>query len=202
VDLNSWMRISRRAALISLGGAVGVLGLSSGGLALVDAELLPGKSALNKVLGRCDGPIPAPALRGSPQPPVIGSFRSAARRREVYFAISYPPGYGDGSKLPVCLALHGCGSDGRAGIDAEDYPQFIAVPFGMARRPSRMPPQTAVTGIGTGTRPTIRWAWSSMSSCRCSSPEAFVSTGSLWPVGRWATPGVMPVGMLTNPGPR
>ncbi len=40
--------------------------------------------------------------------------------------ISYPPGYADGADLPVCLALHGYGSNGHATIGAGDYPQFIA----------------------------------------------------------------------------
>ncbi|NJC74280.1 esterase family protein [Planosporangium thailandense] len=120
------MLITRRTALRSLGGAVGLLGLSAGGVALVDAELLPGKSVLNHALGRCDAAPPPAALRGTPPPPVLGSFRSAARRREVRFAISYPPGYADGADLPVCLALHGYASDARAAIGAGDYPQFIA----------------------------------------------------------------------------
>jgi S-formylglutathione hydrolase FrmB len=120
------MLITRRTALMSLGGAMGLLGLSAGGVALVDAELLPGKSALNNALGRCDAARPPAALRGTPQPPVIGSFRSAARRRDVNFAISYPPGYAEGADLPVCLALHGYASDAKAAIGAGDYPQFIA----------------------------------------------------------------------------
>jgi S-formylglutathione hydrolase FrmB len=107
-------------------GAVGLLGSSAGGVALVDAELLPGKSVLNDALGRCDAAPPPTALRGVPQPPVVGSFRSAARRRDVNFAISYPPGYSEGANLPVCLALHGYGSDATAAINAGDYPQFIA----------------------------------------------------------------------------
>jgi pimeloyl-ACP methyl ester carboxylesterase len=104
----------------------GVLGLGGSGVALVDAEVIPGKSALNTALGRCDAPAAPTALHGTPQPPVVGSFRSVRRRREVGYAISYPPGYADGARLPVCLALHGHGSDARAALDAGDYPQFIA----------------------------------------------------------------------------
>ena len=111
---------------MSLGGAIGLVGLSAGGLALVDQELLPGKSMLNLVLGRCDAGRAPTALRGAAQPPVFGRFRSAARRREVDFAISYPPGYDDGADLPVCLALHGYRSDAKAAIGSGDYPQFIA----------------------------------------------------------------------------
>ena len=60
------MRITRRTALLSLGGAVGLLGLSAGGVALVDAEVLPGKSALNDALGRCAAAPPPAALRSTP----------------------------------------------------------------------------------------------------------------------------------------
>jgi enterochelin esterase-like enzyme len=129
------MGISRRAALLSLAGTGALLGLGGSGVALVDAEVVPGKSALNVALGRCDPPAPPPARRGTAQPPVTGSFRSAKRRREVGFAISYPPGYADGAHLPVCLALHGYHSDAWAALHTGDYPQLIAgltVPFALA----------------------------------------------------------------------
>jgi enterochelin esterase-like enzyme len=129
------MGISRRAALISLAGAGALLGLGGSGVALVDAEVVPGKSALNVALGRCDPPAAPPARRGSPQPPVTGTFRSAKRRREVGFAISYPPGYAEGAHLPVCLALHGYRSDSRAALGTGDYPRLIAgaaSPFALA----------------------------------------------------------------------
>jgi enterochelin esterase-like enzyme len=119
------MHISRRAALVSIGGTAGLVGLSALGVRLVDAGVLPGRSSLNEVLGRCDAPRPA-AARGTPPPPVTGSFRSATRRREVSYAISYPPGYGDGSALPVCLALHGYSSHGQAALDTGDYARLIA----------------------------------------------------------------------------
>lgn len=119
------MPITRRRLLQSLGAAVGVTGLGAGGLALVDAEVLPGRSVLNHALGRCDAAQPD-APRGAAQPPVTGSFRSAARRREVAFAISYPPGYAPGAKLPVCLALHGYAADAGTAIAAARYPEFLA----------------------------------------------------------------------------
>lgn len=118
--------VTRRAAMLSVGGALGLVGLSAAGAALVDAEFLPGKSVLNNALGRCDAAAPPDALRGTPQPSVVGVFRSAARRREVRFVLSYPPGYAEGSELPVCLALHGYDADSATTINAGDYPQFIA----------------------------------------------------------------------------
>ncbi|WP_319463265.1 alpha/beta hydrolase [Micromonospora sp. RTP1Z1] len=119
------MPVTRRRLLQSLGAAVGVTGLGAGGLALVDAEVLPGRSVLNHALGRCDAP-PPDAPRGVAPPPVTGSFRSAARRREVAFAISYPPGYAPGTRLPVCLALHGYAADARTAVAAARYPEFLA----------------------------------------------------------------------------
>jgi enterochelin esterase-like enzyme len=118
--------MSRRAALVTLAGVAGLVGAAAGGIALVDAEVVPGKSKLDDALGRCDAPPPPAAQRGTPQPPVTGSFRSAARRRDVRFAISYPPGYSDGADLPVCLALHGFGSDALGALGAGGYPDFIA----------------------------------------------------------------------------
>jgi S-formylglutathione hydrolase FrmB len=120
------MRMTRRTALTSLGAAIGLLGLSAAGVALVDHEVLPGKSVLNVALGRCSAPSPPDALRAAAQPAVPGRFHSAARRRDVDYVLQYPPGFGDGDGLPVCLALHGYGSDARAAIGTGDYPQFIA----------------------------------------------------------------------------
>ncbi|MFC4150160.1 alpha/beta hydrolase [Micromonospora mangrovi] len=127
------MPVTRRRLLTSLGTVVGVAGLGAGGLALVDAEVLPGRSVLDHALGRCDAPPPH-APQATAPPPVTGSFRSAARRREVAFAISYPPGYAPGSPLPVCLALHGYAADARSAVTAARYPEFLAgaLPAGAA----------------------------------------------------------------------
>ncbi|RZU76307.1 S-formylglutathione hydrolase FrmB [Micromonospora kangleipakensis] len=127
------MPVTRRRLLQSLGAAVGVTGLGAGGLALVDAEVLPGRSVLNHALGRCAA-RPPDAPRGAAQPPVTGTFRSAARRREVAFTISYPPGYAPGADLPVCLALHGYAADAGTAVTAARYPEFLAgaLPDGVA----------------------------------------------------------------------
>jgi len=115
--------MGRRGALVTLGAAIAAMGT---GYLLVENEALPGKSALDRDLGRCDAPAPPAALRAAPGPTVTGDFRSARRRRQVSFAISYPPGYADGARLPVCLALHGFGGDGRQAVSSGGYPQFIA----------------------------------------------------------------------------
>jgi enterochelin esterase-like enzyme len=123
------VRITRRAALLTLGGAAGLAAAAGTGLALVDAEVLPGRSVLNNALGRCRAPGPDASLRAAPGPVVTGTFHSARRRREVGFAIAYPPGGGPGApgaKPPVCLALHGYGSDAAGALAAGGYPDFMA----------------------------------------------------------------------------
>jgi S-formylglutathione hydrolase FrmB len=185
--------ISRRAALLSLAGTGALLGLGGGSVALVDAEMLPGKAVLNSALGRCDAPAPPAALRGPAQPPVVGWFRSAARRREVGFAISYPPGYPDSARLPVCLALHGHGSDALGALGAGDYPQFIAgavrdgaAPFALAavdggdgywhRHPADDPldmliteflPVLAARGLDTGRVAVAGWSMGGYGALLC-----------------------------------
>jgi S-formylglutathione hydrolase FrmB len=133
------LRITRRAALGALGGTAGLAALGAGGVALVDAEVLPGRSVLNNALGRCDPPAPPAALRATPGQTVTGTFRSVRRRREVGFGIAYPPGYGPGARLPVCLALHGFGGSGAAALGSGGYPDFLAgavrdgaIPFALA----------------------------------------------------------------------
>jgi enterochelin esterase-like enzyme len=131
--------LSRRSALLTLCGAAGLATLGGVGYHLVEAAVLPGKSALDNALGRCDASAPPASLRGTAGPVTRGTFRSARRGREVGFAIAYPPGYRPGAALPVCLALHGYASNGAAAINAGDYPQFMAgavrdgkVPFALA----------------------------------------------------------------------
>ena len=97
---------------------------------------------LNRALGRCDAAQPD-VPRGAAQPPVTGSFRSAARRREVAFAISYPPGYAPGARLPVCLALHGYAADAGTAIAAARYRSSWPVRCATAWPRSRSPRRTA-----------------------------------------------------------
>lgn len=57
-----------------------------------------------------------------PGPIVHGSFYSAARGRRVGWTISYPPGYVEGSQLPLCLVLHGFHSNNRYAFDVVQLP--------------------------------------------------------------------------------
>ncbi|MFF5174470.1 alpha/beta hydrolase [Micromonospora sp. NPDC000089] len=121
------MPTTRRRLLARAGAAlVWAATAALGGGALVEAGVLPGRSVLDRTLGRCDAPEPPARLRGTPQAPVTGRFRSAARRREVGWSLSYPPGYAPGARLPVCLALHGYASDAAAALGNGDYPAFLA----------------------------------------------------------------------------
>src|SRR5437016_6044572 len=115
------VKVSRRG-LFALGGTA-VVAAGLGGYALVEAGVLPGRAVVDNTLGRCDPPAPQPAPRGTAQAPVTGSFSSARRRRQVDFALSYPPGYQDGAHLPVCLALHGYGSNCRDAVATAGYPE-------------------------------------------------------------------------------
>ncbi|MFU8873999.1 alpha/beta hydrolase [Micromonospora sp. SL4-19] len=146
------MPVTRRRLLQSLGIAAGVAGLGAGGVALVDAEVLPGRSVLNHRLGRCDA-RPPDAPRAPAPPPVTGSFHSAARRRQVGFAISYPPGHAPGARLPVCLALHGYAADAVTAVTAAGYPEFLAGDGSRSRRGVRRAELESSDGLPHGVAP-------------------------------------------------
>lgn len=118
------MAMTRRALLGVLGAAGVVGGAATGGVVLVDRRVVPGRSALDRVLGRCDIDVPGSDV---PVGPVAeGTFTSALRRGPVRFAIGYPPGAAAGAPLPVCLVLHGFGADARAALDAGRYHSHLA----------------------------------------------------------------------------
>jgi hypothetical protein len=104
--------ISRRALL--LGGAAAAAATGVGGLAVAEG-LLPGKGRLDRALGRCtpDAP-PPPAGGGAPVEPHV--LRSAARGRDVGWALALPPGVPPAG-LPVVLVLHGRGGTARSAFD-------------------------------------------------------------------------------------
>ncbi|MBO2455315.1 alpha/beta hydrolase [Actinomadura barringtoniae] len=101
--------IDRRRFLMWGAGGAGALGAAVlGGAGLVEAEVLPGKIRLDRALGRC-GDVPAvPDARSTVRE---GTFRSAARGREVRMVIATPTPQPRG--LPVVIALHGNGGTAR-----------------------------------------------------------------------------------------
>ncbi|GAA4248935.1 alpha/beta hydrolase-fold protein [Dactylosporangium darangshiense] len=130
------MGVSRRVALLGLGGVV-VLGAAGGGFELVDHAVLPGKGRLDEALGRCDAEAPAhPAVpRAAPPPVLTGTFRSARRNRDVAYALVYPPGHARGERLPVCLALHGFGSNAAQAVSTGGYAALLAGAVGAGAAP-------------------------------------------------------------------
>ena len=98
--------LSRRSVLL---GGIGVAAAASaGGYELVQAGTLPGKYALDRLLGACGS---APPLPAGPLPSMHSvSFHSAYRRQNVHMTMVIPAGARlDG--LSVVVALHGSGSN-------------------------------------------------------------------------------------------
>lgn len=99
--------------------ALGAAGVGAGTGMI--ADVLPGGSALRRVLGVTspDGEIPDVP----PVPVRTERMRSAARGRTVELVTMAPAG--EGPDLPLCLALHGRGSGARRFLDL-GVPRFLA----------------------------------------------------------------------------
>jgi enterochelin esterase-like enzyme len=98
--------LSRRSALL---GGIGVAAAAcAGGYELVQAGTLPGKYALDRLLGACGSAPPPPA---GPLPSLHSvSFHSVYRHQNVQMTMVTPAGVRpDG--LSVVVALHGSGSN-------------------------------------------------------------------------------------------
>jgi S-formylglutathione hydrolase FrmB len=116
--------LSRRSVILGsavLGTAAGIGGW---GL-LADARLVPGRSTVDNLLGRCDLPGEPPA-EAEPGIVVKASFYSSHRARSVGYALAYPPSAKAGAGLPVCLVLHGSGADFRSPFDGVRYHRLLA----------------------------------------------------------------------------
>ncbi|MFI7588467.1 alpha/beta hydrolase [Spongisporangium articulatum] len=112
---------ARRAILAA--GVLGGLGLIGTAGALVYEDVLPGRVAALKWLG-LTGPAGAvPAVPTGPS--ASGRFRSHRRGVDVNWAVSYPRGFEDDARLPVCLVLHGRGASA-AGMQEIGYPQVLS----------------------------------------------------------------------------
>lgn len=102
------------SATLGAGGGLGLWAL------LADARLVPGRTVVDTVLGRCDlgaGPEEGPA-EGDIGKVLKASFFSSHRKRTVRYQVIYPPNVPAGMKLPVCIYLHGRGGDEK---EAENY---------------------------------------------------------------------------------
>lgn len=122
-----------------LGAAAGIGGWS----VLADASPMPNQGLLDQAVDRCE--VPAPPL-ASPGPLIDGTFYSAHRGRVVDYVLGYPPGATEAARLPVCLVLHGLGSDQRSAFDGIGYHRLLAAAIGAGTPPFVL---AAVAG-GTG----------------------------------------------------
>jgi hypothetical protein len=100
--------ISRRSviigsAVLGAGGGLGLWGL------LADARVLPGRSVVDELFGRCD--IASDPPEAEPGKVLKSSFFSAKRKRSVNYQLAYPPNAPPSSQLPTCLYLHGFGGN-------------------------------------------------------------------------------------------
>lgn len=121
------MHLTRRQLLLLGAGAAGTavagVAASGEGAALEDRLLPPHRK------------VPS----GAPGPVVRGVLTSRARRRDVRWAVAYPPGTGPGAALPVALVLHGRGGDSAEAFGSHALHRFLAAgvragtpPFAMA----------------------------------------------------------------------
>jgi S-formylglutathione hydrolase FrmB len=138
-----WSR--RRFLAVSVAGASVLVGGAATAVELVSHGALPGKLELDKLDGACSvshEPFEFSALG----PAIDGTFYSRYRRRNVGYALAFPPGYGPGSGLPLVVMLHGFGgnhTDALAGISPQ---QAVA----MKVNGSPLPPMALVTVDGGG----------------------------------------------------
>ena len=94
------------------GGLTAAAAIIVGGVELVDHGELPGKHTLDELDGACAVPTPSESFRAT-GPTIAGRFYSRARRREVGYAIAYPPDHQPGDRLPLGLFLHPDGANHR-----------------------------------------------------------------------------------------
>lgn len=95
------------SATLGAGGGLGLWAL------LADARLVPGRSVVDTVMGRCD--IEGEPPEGDPNAPagkvLKASFYSNHRKKTVRYQVIYPPNVPAATRLPVCIYLHGKGGD-------------------------------------------------------------------------------------------
>jgi enterochelin esterase-like enzyme len=117
------MGVTRRQVIIG-GSAAAVLGIV-GGYELVENRVLPGKTRLDRALGKCGEapPLPTNALG----PKATGSFVSQARAgKTVNWTVSYPPGQSTDAALPVVIAFPGRGGNDASVFNALNLDKFMA----------------------------------------------------------------------------
>jgi enterochelin esterase-like enzyme len=110
-------------------GGLAVAAAGAGGLELVARGVLPGTSVLHELDGACSV-ASAPLVFSALGPSESGSFYSRARRRQVGYAIAWPPGHQPGDRLPLIVALHPYGGSHRHVLGRMSLPQALALQVG------------------------------------------------------------------------
>ena len=102
-------------------GASGGLGLWA---LLADARLVPGRSVVDTMLGRCD--IVSNPPEAEPGEVLKSSFYSTHRKRTVRYQVAYPPNPPAGGRLPICIYLHGHGGDEKEAVESFGFHRLLA----------------------------------------------------------------------------
>ncbi len=131
--------MSRRTLL--LGGGAGLGAAVVGGVALVEEDMLPGKVAFDRAIGRCRGLPAAPPVAGVVQ---AQTFRSRLRHTDVTAAVVLPAGVASPRGLPVAVALHGNGGTGPSAASGLRLDRYLTD----AVRTRRTPPFALVAVDG------------------------------------------------------
>jgi predicted peptidase len=119
--------LTRRSVLTwGLGSVAVAVGAAGTGVELVEHEILPGHTLLDRVDGACDVSVPARSF-GPVGPSFEETSFSRARNRMVHYSISYPPGHGPGSELPLIVALHGSGGNHHDALGGMTAAQGLAL---------------------------------------------------------------------------
>jgi S-formylglutathione hydrolase FrmB len=102
-------------------GASGGLGLWA---LLADARLVPGRSVVDTMLGRCD--IVSNPPEAEPGKVLKSSFYSTHRKRTVRYQVAYPPNPPAGGRLPICIYLHAYGGDEKEAVESFGFHRLLA----------------------------------------------------------------------------
>jgi enterochelin esterase-like enzyme len=120
-------------------GTAGLLGLGALGAVtayeLAEHQVIPGKGAIDRRLGRCNASVPAIPAGTATGPRVQATFASARRGRTVSYRIAYPPGFSDTAKLPVAILLHGFTGNETTEVEGSRYPEYLSMAIAAGTQP-------------------------------------------------------------------
>lgn len=114
------MRLTRRG-LLAAGGGLAAAATTG---ALVEYDVLPGRTPVHELLGLTGDPGAIPDAE--PGERDEGRFASSYVDVDPHWVVSHPPGVSPGERLPVVVALHGAGRTAEAWFDELGVDQFLA----------------------------------------------------------------------------